>query len=224
MRLCGTSCHLVPTCRCADLFPYAVTVETSTLTERRKAATEREIAAAAAALFAEQSVAGVTAEQIAARAGVSVRTFYRYFARKEDAIAPILSVGAQRWQEAFAQVGEGALREQIPAVIEAQLAEGQPGAGVADGLELDTMLGVLRGLEDHTAMRDVWLRVNDDSERRLRAILRERGIEVWDAALLAAVATASIRVGLEQWAADPDGPRPAARAVAAFRAMSRGVA
>lgn len=211
-----------------------MTVETSNLTERRKAATERDIAAAAAVLFAEQSVAGVTAEQIAARAGVSVRTFYRYFARKEDAIAPILSVGAQRWQEAFAQVGEGALREQIPAVIEAQLAEGQSGegqsgeeqsgAGVADGLELDTMLGVLRGLEDDTAMRDVWLRVNDDSERRLRAILRERGIAVWDAALLAAVATASIRVGLEQWAADPDGPRPAARAVAAFQAMSRGVA
>ncbi|MGO4488022.1 TetR/AcrR family transcriptional regulator [Microbacterium sp. 2RAF4] len=209
-------------------------METSNLTERRKAATERDIAAAAAVLFAEQSVAGVTAEQIAARAGVSVRTFYRYFARKEDAIAPILSVGAQRWQEAFAQVGEGALREQIPAVIEAQLAEGQSGegqsgeeqsgAGVADGLELDTMLGVLRGLEDDTAMRDVWLRVNDDSERRLRAILRERGIAVWDAALLAAVATASIRVGLEQWAADPDGPRPAARAVAAFQAMSRGVA
>lgn len=206
-----------------------MTVETSNLTERRKAATERDIAAAAAVLFAEQSVAGVTAEQIAARAGVSVRTFYRYFARKEDAIAPILSVGAQRWQEAFAQVGEGALREQIPAVIEAQLAEGQSGeeqsgAGVADGLELDTMLGVLRGLEDDTAMRDVWLRVNDDSERRLRAILRERGIAVWDAALLAAVATASIRVGLEQWAADPDGPRPAVRAVAAFQAMSRGVA
>ncbi|MFE7195537.1 TetR/AcrR family transcriptional regulator [Microbacterium oxydans] len=204
-------------------------METSTLTERRRAATEREIAAAAAALFAEQSVAGITAEQIAARAGVSVRTFYRYFARKEDAIAPILSVGARRWQEALAQVGEGPLREQIPAVIEAQLAEGQTGEGrsgadVADGLELDTMLGVLRGLEDDTAMRDVWLRVNDDSERRLRAILRERGIAVWDAALLAAVATASIRVGLEQWAADPDGPRPAARAVAAFRAMSRGVA
>ncbi|MCV0334393.1 MAG: TetR/AcrR family transcriptional regulator [Microbacterium sp.] len=200
-----------------------MTVETSTLTERRRAATERDIAAAAAALFAEQSVAGVTAEQIAARAGVSVRTFYRYFARKEDAITPILSVGAQRWQEAFAQVGELSLREQIPAVIHAQLAEDGSGERSSEGLELDTMLGVLRGLDDDTAMRDVWLRVNDDSERRLRAILRERGIAVWDAALLAAVATASIRVGLEQWAADPDGARPAERAVEAFQAMSQGL-
>ncbi|CAN7402883.1 TetR/AcrR family transcriptional regulator [Microbacterium maritypicum] len=198
-------------------------METSTLTERRRAATERDIAAAAAALFAEQSVAGVTAEQIAARAGVSVRTFYRYFARKEDAITPILSVGAQRWQEAFAQVGELSLRERIPAVIHAQLAEDGSGERSSDGLELDTMLGVLRGLDDDTAMRDVWLRVNDDSERRLRAILRERGIAVWDAALLAAVATASIRVGLEQWAADPDGARPAERAVEAFQAMSQGL-
>ncbi len=200
-----------------------MTVETSTLTERRRAATERDIADAAAALFAEQSVAGVTAEQIAARAGVSVRTFYRYFARKEDAITPILSVGAQRWQEAFAQVGELSLRERIPAVIHAQLAEDGSGERSSEGLELDTMLGVLRGLDDDTAMRDVWLRVNDDSERRLRAILRERGIAVWDAALLAAVATASIRVGLEQWAADPDGARPAERAVEAFQAMSQGL-
>lgn len=216
-------CHIDPTCRGVRLFPYAVTVETSTLTERRRAATERDIAAAAAALFAEQSVAGVTAEQIAARAGVSVRTFYRYFARKEDAITPILSVGAQRWQEAFAQVGELSLRERIPAVIHAQLAEDGSGERSSEGLELDTMLGVLRGLDDDTAMRDVWLRVNDDSERRLRAILRERGIAVWDAALLAAVATASIRVGLEQWAADPDGARPAERAVEAFQAMSQGL-
>lgn len=200
-----------------------MTVETSTLTERRRAATERDIAAAAAALFAEQSVAGVTAEQIAARAGVSVRTFYRYFARKEDAITPILSVGAQRWQDALAQVGERSLREQIPAVIQAQLTEDGRGDGPSDGLELDTMLGVLRGLDDDTAMRDVWLRVNDDSERRLRAILQERGVAVWEAALLAAVATASIRVGLEQWAAEPDGPRPAMRAVDAFRAMSQGL-
>ena len=200
-----------------------MTVETSTLTERRRAATERDIAAAAAALFAEQSVAGVTVEQIAARAGVSVRTFYRYFARKEDAITPILSVGAQRWQDALAQVGERSLREQIPAVIQAQLTEDGRGDGSSDGLELDTMLGVLRGLDDDTAMRDVWLRVNDDSERRLRAILQERGVAVWEAALLAAVATASIRVGLEQWAAEPDGPRPAMRAVDAFRAMSQGL-
>lgn len=200
-----------------------MTVETSTLTERRKAATERDIAAAAASLFAEQSVARVTAEQIAVRAGVSVRTFYRYFARKEDAITPILNIGAQRWQEAFAQVGERSLRQQIPAVIQAQLAEGQADERGGGGLELDTMLGVLRGLDDDSEMRDVWLRVNDDSERRLRAILQERGLAVWDAALLAAVATASIRVGLEQWAADSGGARPAVRAVDAFRSMSQGL-
>ncbi|MCR2190174.1 hypothetical protein NSX63_23570, partial [Salmonella enterica] len=82
------------------------------------------------------------------------------FARKEDAITPILSVGAQRWQEAFAQVGELSLRERIPAVIHAQLAEDGSGERSSEGLELDTMLGVLRGLDDDTAMRDVWLRVN----------------------------------------------------------------
>lgn len=209
-------CQLVSTCRVDGSFPYAVTVDTPTLTERRKAATERDIAEAAAALFAEQSVAGVTAEQIAARAGVSVRTFYRYFARKEDAITPILRFGARRWQEAFAEVSERSLREQVPAVIRAQLAEGE-------SLELETMRSVLRGLDDDTAMRDVWLRVNDDSERRLRDILQGRGVDAWQARLIAAVATAAIRVGLEEWAAGTEGPRPAARAVEAFRAMSQGL-
>jgi AcrR family transcriptional regulator len=209
-------CQVGPTCRCTLIFPYAVTVETATLTERRKAATERDIAAAAAALFAEQSVAEVTAERIAARAGVSVRTFYRYFARKEDAIAPILTVGAQRWQEALAQADRGSLPTQIPAIIEEQLGDG-------DEVEFETMLGVLRGLEDDAALRDVWLRVNDDSERRLREILHDRGLDDAASRLLSAVATAAIRVGLESWAADPHGPPPAVRAVGAFHAMSSGL-
>lgn len=196
--------------------PYAVTVETSTLTERRKAATERDIAAAAAALFAEQSVAGVTADQIAARAGVSVRTFYRYFARKEDAITPLLTIGAQQWQDAFAEVGENSLREQVPRIIAARLVE-------EGDFTFEVILGVLQGLEDDVALRDVWLRVNDDSERRLREILHARGMTPWEARQLAAIATDAVRVGLEQWASEPAGPRPAARAVDAFHAMSQGL-
>ncbi len=55
-------------------------------------------------------------------------------------------------------------------------------------------------------------------------ILQDRGLAVWEATLLATVATASIRVGLEKWAADPDGPRPAARAVDAFQGDVAGAA
>ncbi|MBO9624864.1 MAG: TetR family transcriptional regulator [Microbacterium sp.] len=191
-------------------------MQTQTLTERRRAATEREIAVAAAALFAEHSVAQVTAEQIAARAGISVRTFYRYFPRKEDAIAPILTAGAARWQAAFAEAGDGPLRTRIPRVIAAQL-------GAQNPADLDTMRALLRGVETDAELRDVWLRVNDDSERRLREILRDRGVAALDSRIIAAVSTDAIRIALEQWAAEPDGPRPDAIAVDVFASLSAGV-
>lgn len=191
-------------------------METPSLTARRRAATENDIAEAAAALFAEHSVAQVTAEQIAARAGVSVRTFYRYFARKEDAIAPILAVGAARWQAAFAEAGDGPLRERLPAVIATQL-------GAESDRERETMRAVLLGVETDAALRDVWLQVNDASERRLREILQARGASGLDARVMAAVATAAIRVAFEEWAEAPEGPKPEALAAEAFRRMSEGL-
>jgi AcrR family transcriptional regulator len=67
------------------------------LTERRKAATQLEIARAAAALFAERGSEGTTAEDVARAAGIALRTFYRYFRTKEDAVAPLLAAGARDW-------------------------------------------------------------------------------------------------------------------------------
>ena len=59
-----------------------VSGKTPTLTERRKAATQLDIARAAARLFTEHGAQGTTAEAIAAAAGVAPRTFYRYFRTK----------------------------------------------------------------------------------------------------------------------------------------------
>ena len=72
------------------------------LTERRKAATQLDIAAAAAELFAERGPEATTAEDIALRAGIALRTFYRYFRNKEDAVSPLLSTGGARWRELLA--------------------------------------------------------------------------------------------------------------------------
>src|SRR5438128_1206183 len=62
-----------------------------TLTERRKAQTRREIAETALALFARQGYDGVSAETIAEEAGVSLRTFYRYFTGKDAVPSPIVT-------------------------------------------------------------------------------------------------------------------------------------
>ena len=52
--------------------------------QRKKAATRDRIRASALRLFGEQGYDATTVEQIAAAAGVSHMTFFRYFPAKED--------------------------------------------------------------------------------------------------------------------------------------------
>jgi AcrR family transcriptional regulator len=54
--------------------------------ERKKQETRQALVETAMALFAEQGVDGTTIEQISDGADVSERTFYRYFATKEDVL------------------------------------------------------------------------------------------------------------------------------------------
>src|SRR5437773_10081091 len=70
-----------------------------TLTERRKAQTRREIAETALALFAREGYDGVSAEAIAEEAGVSLRTFYRYFTGKDAVLSPIVTDGIDELAE-----------------------------------------------------------------------------------------------------------------------------
>lgn len=56
------------------------------LRARRRNATRIEIREAALALFEQQGVDHTTSEQIARAAGISQRTFFRYFATKEECV------------------------------------------------------------------------------------------------------------------------------------------
>lgn len=209
------------------------------LTERRRATTRLDIALAAARLLSAAGSGGVTVEAIAAEAGVSLRTFYRYFPTKEDAVAPLLSVGADDWQSAVAaalddpadtrrgSIDGNRLRAAIASAIRTVLSPDGPEEAQA----LERAGGLLRAALTDTALRSVWLRVNGESERRLLGVFRELlgpGDEVLDARLFAAAATAAVRIGLEEWA-ESSGDRagaksdPAERAGRAFRALSAGL-
>jgi AcrR family transcriptional regulator len=56
------------------------------LRERRRRATEAEIGDAALGLFERQGVAATTVGDIARAAGISERTFFRYFSSKEETV------------------------------------------------------------------------------------------------------------------------------------------
>ncbi|MFJ5229725.1 TetR/AcrR family transcriptional regulator [Kitasatospora sp. NPDC088391] len=185
------------------------------LTERRKAATQHEIALAAARLFAERGAEGTTAEDIARTAGVSLRTFYRYFRTKEDAVAPLLAEGSRQWIALLAAAGPGSAP--LPALVAAARAALDPAPG-QPAESLVWTRGLLRAMPADPALRDVWHRVHHEAEAALLPVLaRLGGLDPagLDARLLAATANTAMRVAVETWAAG-DAPPAAAAELAAI--------
>ncbi|WP_406057776.1 TetR/AcrR family transcriptional regulator [Streptomyces sp. NBC_01077] len=210
--------------------PEGATPPTRTLTERRKAATQLDIARAAAELFTEHGPDGTTAEDIALRAGVALRTFYRYFRSKQDAVAPLLAGGGDRWRELLAATAATEPGAGLPEALERSIATSlTPGdAAAEEGLRWTR--GLLRAAAEDPALRAVWYRVNQESEERLREVvagLAGPGADPLEVRLAAAAATDAIRIALESWA-ETDAPvrgagAPAELAVRCLRELMGGM-
>ncbi|UNS96230.1 TetR/AcrR family transcriptional regulator [Streptomyces tubbatahanensis] len=201
------------------------------LTERRKAETEREIARHAAELFSAHGAAGVTAEGIAQAAGVSLRTFYRYFRTKEEAVTPLLTGGVRQWlAELAAAPAELSVAKALERAVRGALTPQGPHAGLqAEALE--STRGLLRAAGGDPALHSVWLRVHAETEEALVPVLGQLSREDTDPLelrLAAAAANAAMRIAMETWAAGeagPDDPErgPAALAVRCLRGLTAGV-
>ncbi|MEG8281156.1 TetR/AcrR family transcriptional regulator [Streptomyces sp. AHA2] len=202
------------------------------LTERRKAETRMEIARAAARLFVRHGLRATRAEDIAQAAGVAPRTFYRYFATKEEAVAPLYAAGSRRWVEAVRAVPAdvGPLR----ALEEGARHTLTPGAGVSVS-SWEWVRTLLRLADANPSLRRVWAEVCQASERLLAEVLAERLTRVAradgaddsggyggsaaqsgaaspdnvapgpDLRFAAAVASAAVRTAMEAWA-EGEGP------------------
>ncbi|AEW98014.1 MULTISPECIES: TetR family transcriptional regulator [Streptomycetaceae] len=196
------------------------------LTERRRAETQMEIARAAAVLFAEQGADATTAEDIARASGVALRTFYRYFRTKEEAVAPLLATGGRRWVESLARTAR-----ELP-IAEALEQAAVEALTVRDEQAREALETSRRLLTD-PGLAGVWQRVHHDCERELAALLTGRDApgavaDPLRIRLLAAAAATAIRVALESWAATdapPAGPgSPAELVVRCMRELTAGVA
>ncbi|MDQ1044846.1 AcrR family transcriptional regulator [Streptomyces sp. V4I2] len=207
-----------------------VSAKPPSLTERRKAATQLDIARAAAELFTEHGPDGTTAEDVAERAGVALRTFYRYFRNKQDAVGPLLAAGGDRWRGLLAAIEPGAA---VPEALERAMREAlaAPDAPAADGLRQTRAL--LRAAADDPPLRAVWYRVNQETrqygEQLLPVLTRLAGPDADELGirLAAAAATDAVRVALEVWAATDAGltgpGSPAELAVRCLRELMGGM-
>lgn len=167
------------------------------LTERRKAATRLEVAREAVRLFTSKGVAGTSAEEIAAAAGISVRTLWRYFPSKESCVWPLLTAGIQNLAST--------LRAWPPGRDIAELLD-----GVADPdatADLPAMLALIRLTRTEPGLRAVWLQSHDDAEPLLVAALARRtGLDEDDlrVRVRAAMINGALRVAVEQYARGTD--------------------
>ncbi|MEU9283147.1 TetR family transcriptional regulator [Streptomyces sp. NPDC048275] len=178
------------------------------LTERRKAATRMEIARAAAGLFMRDGLRATRTEDIARAAGVAPRTFYRYFAGKEECLGPLFAAGVQKWAEA---VRDAPAELTVPEALHHAVVQTlTPGVGVR--LEsMEWVRSLLRLAEGSPALFRVWGQECQAAERTLATVLAARistpADDVAPASeirLSAAVASAALRVAVEAWAAGDD--------------------
>ncbi|WP_369260094.1 TetR family transcriptional regulator [Streptomyces sp. R35] len=194
-----------------------------------------DISRAAAGLFMRNGLRATRAEDIARAAGVAPRTFYRYFATKEESLGPIFTAGSQKWAEA---VRDAPAQLPVPeALRHAIVATLTPGVGVRPE-SLDWVRALLRLAEGNPALLRVWGEACQTAERTLAGVLEARAVAARAVAtgavatteasptpslppaptpspklrLTAATASAAVRVAVEAWAATddasdgPDGP------------------
>ncbi|WP_193607857.1 TetR family transcriptional regulator [Nocardioides lijunqiniae] len=177
------------------------------LRERRRRQTEREIGDAALLLFEQQGVDGTTVDDIARAAGVSARTFFRYFPSKERAaLVPHTELDERVEEMLDSLVADRPLLEQLEEVwceILVALDDGRSEPG-------RLLLRVRRLMRSEPALR--LAAIGYDEERvdalveRLRVLL---GVDD-DLGPRLAVTTAAVVVGvaLDRWADARDAGRP----------------
>ncbi|HEX3795842.1 MAG TPA: TetR family transcriptional regulator [Acidimicrobiales bacterium] len=154
---------------------------------------------AALSLYAERGFDQTTAAQIAERAGVTERTFFRHFADKRE----VLFGGADILQERI-----------LTGVNDAPKADG-PFDAVARGLDAASeMLGESR--RDLALLRQTVIASNPELRERelaklatyaaaVAAALRQRGVNELQATLAAQVGMTVFLVAFNQWAEGGDG-------------------
>jgi len=170
---------------------------TGDLRTKRRRATESEIHGAALRLAAADGLDQVTVDQISAEAGVSRRTFFNYFPSKE---AAVVSGPGELPAEAVAEFLSGTSVEPAQVLRDlTRLLVAEVEAHLPDG---DDMRQVFALAHEHPGVLALLLASFDKFERQVASVVARRLGQRADAEtpkLLAAIALATVRTGLQDW-------------------------
>lgn len=186
------------------------------LRERKRLETRERLTRVAMALFLERGFEATTLDDIAAAADISRRSFFHYFASKEDVVfawqeestaALVAAVAARPASESMLAAAENA--------ISAMVRQLEPGEAIA--------MACLK--RDNPALQARDQVKYEKLERALAEALSKRAgqkTERLQARLVAMIATGAMRIGGELWAAEGAREKPEAlvkRIFAAIRAI-----
>lgn len=190
---------------------------TGGLTARRMARTRAELAEAAGRLFRERGYEATTVEDVCAEVEVSPRTFFRYFASKEDVLDELLESHLDAFVQALAE------RPAAEAVLDSLLAAASCGYGDASADEPD-FLELFAVVHRTPALRARWLDRSHDVQARLADILAGRlaGGDPWVALLAAGAIAGTLTAVIESWAEAPSDPPLRQRVLAALEQLAGG--
>ena len=150
-----------------------------------------EVSRHAARLFVERGVAATNGDDIAAAAGLSKRTVWRYFRNKESCVEPLFDATSLRF---ISMLSEWPRDASIEVWLQASLGSERAPADLADDVLAVRLLAML---PDEPDLRASWLMATQRAEEALAGIVAERlersarDIEV---RLCAATVMAAIRV------------------------------
>ena len=181
------------------------------LRERRRAETTAAVARAALDLACERPWAEVTVDDVAARSGISRRTFFNYFPSKDEALLHFAPGWAPDLLAAF-RTGTGPALDALEEVLVTQTERSR-----AHRDEGRRLFGVVQ--ENPVLLPLVLGRIAAAEEELVEAVRHREpdGDDLRARVLAASVATVS-RVSAQRWMEDP-GTDPVATVRAAFAAL-----
>lgn len=181
---------------------------TLTLNQRRIQVTRLEIARAALGILGDRGWEAVSVAELAHAAGVSTRTFHRYFPSKVDVIRPLLEFAGGRAQETFAKSDEPDFAERCAVALVDGIKTFPGGAAGAHRS--------YRLIMRNPGLMPVWLDESYLTEHALRSMLvapvfddgvaADPDSPIDDVRLSVAILFVSFRIAVETWidGDDPD--------------------